>query len=128
MIYFDKSSKQIQINRGDSASLSITAKTSTGEDYTFNAGDTVKFKVAEAKQESNVVIEKSIELEEDVTTVVIPITTADTKIGELINRPVKYWYEISVESPGGEVQTILGYDAKGPKEFVLNPEAGDKDE
>ena len=128
MLHFDKITKQIQINRGDSASLSITAKTSEGEDYTFNQGDQIKFKVAEKKNENNVVMEIVVDVSETTTSVIIPITSQDTKIGELINKPVTYWYEISVESQGGEAQTILGYDKDGAKEFILNPEAGDIDE
>ena len=125
MLKYDASTKQIQINRGDSASIVVTAKDSSGEPYTFLTNYVVKFKVAEKKNESNIVIEKTLIMSEDVTSVTIPLTSEDTKIGELINKPVTYWYEISVETTGGEVQTIIGYDSKGPKEFVLNPEAGD---
>ena len=127
MLHFDKTTKQIQINRGDSASMNVTAKDSEGNQYKFQPTDTVKFKVAESKNEPNVVIEKAVEIVEEVTSVIIPITSEDTKIGDYINKPVIYWYEISVESPGGEVQTIIGYDKDGPKEFVLNPEAGNKE-
>jgi hypothetical protein len=123
MLYFDTETKQIQINRGDSATLSITAKTSAGEDYTFSQGDTVKFKVTKQKNESAIVIEKTITLQSDTTTVDIALTSSDTKIGDYISKPITYWYEISIESPGGEAQTILGYDKDGAKEFILNPEA-----
>lgn len=123
MLHYDSSKKQIQINRGDSATLIVTAKDKTGEPYTFQIGDAVKFKVTEAKNEDSIILQKETTIDEEVTSVAIMLTSEDTKIGNLINKPVTYWYEISVESTGGEVQTIIGYDAKGPKEFVLNPEA-----
>ena len=125
MLHYDSSKKQIQINRGDSASIIVSAKDKTGEQYTFKVNDIVKLKVAEAKNEDNVVIEKTETINEETTSVTITLTSDDTKIGEIINKPIIYWYEISVESQNGDVQTIIGYDNKGPKEFVLNPEAGD---
>lgn len=123
MLYFDKNTKQIQLNRGDSADLTITAKDSTGEDYTFQVGDDIKFKITEAKNESNVIMEKSITIAEATKNVNLYLSAEDTKIGAVISKPVIYWYEISIEKSSGDVLTIIGYDNKGPKEFVLNPEA-----
>lgn len=123
MLYFDKNTKQIQLNRGDSADLTITAKDSSGEDYTFQVGDDIKFKITEAKNESNVIMEKSITIAEATKNINLYLSAEDTKIGAIINKPVIYWYEISIEKSSGDVLTIIGYDNKGPKEFVLNPEA-----
>lgn len=123
MLYFDKNTKQIQLNRGDSADLTITAKDSTGEDYTFQVGDDIKFKITEAKNESKVIMEKTITIAEATKNVNLYLSAEDTKIGDIISKPVIYWYEISIEKTSGDVLTIIGYDNKGPKEFVLNPEA-----
>lgn len=127
MLYFDKNTKQIQLNRGDSADMTITAKDASGEDYTFQINDVIKFKVSEAKNESNVIIEKTILIEQETTSVSLYISPEETKIGDYINKPVVYWYEISLEKTNGDVLTIIGYDNKGPKEFVLNPEAANKE-
>lgn len=53
------------------------------------------------------------------------ITSNETKIGNIINRPVIYWYEIVV-NPDTNAQTIIGYDDGGAKEFILYPEGGDE--
>jgi len=127
MLYFDRNTKQIQINRGDSIDMTITAKDTLGEDYTFQVNDVIKFKVSEAKNESNVIIEKTITIETETTEVPIYISANETKLGDYINKPITYWYEVSLEKNNGDVLTIIGYDNKGPKEFVLNPEAANKE-
>lgn len=127
MLYFDRTTKQIQINRGDSIDMTITAKDTSGNDYTFQVNDVIKFKVSEAKNESNVIIEKNITIETETTEVPIYISANETKLGDYINKPITYWYEVSLEKNNGDVLTIIGYDNKGPKEFVLNPEAANKE-
>ena len=127
MLYFDRNTKQIQINRGDSIDMTITAKDTSGEDYTFQVNDVIKFKVSEEKNESNVIIEKTITIESETTEVPIYISANETKLGDYINKPIKYWYEVSLEKNNGDVLTIIGYDNKGPKEFILNPEAANKE-
>ena len=125
MIKYDSFTKQIQINRGDSTTLKISAKDSNGDSYTFKVGEKVKLAITERKNEDNVVFSKTITVDTEDTYVNIPITSEDTKIGEIINKPTTYWYEISVLTLNNEIQTIIGYDEDGAKEFVLNPEAGD---
>ena len=127
MLYFDRNTKQIQINRGDSIDMTITAKDTSGEDYEFQVNDVIKFKVSEAKNESNVIIEKTITIETETTEVPIYISANETKLGDYINKPITYWYEVSLEKNNGDVLTIIGYDNKGPKEFILNPEAANKE-
>ena len=127
MIKYNSITKQIQITRGDTTTLNITAKDSSGNDYIFPSNSVVRFMVAEKNNESNVVISKTIEVQEDTKTIVIKLSSEDTKIGEIINKPVVYWYEVSVEDENNEVQTIIGYDSTGAKEFVLYPEALEED-
>lgn len=125
MIKYDSFTKQIQINRGDSTTLKISAKDSNGDTYTFSVGEKVKLAIVERKNEDNVVFSKTITVDTEGQYVYIPISSDDSKIGEIINKPVVYWYEISVLTLNNEIQTIIGYDDTGAKEFVLNPEAGD---
>lgn len=125
MIKYDSFTKQLQINRGDSTTLKINAKDSTGEQYQFKVGEKVKFSITERKNEENVIFSKTITVAEQGYNVDIPLSSEDTKIGDIINKPVIYWYEISVLTLNNEIQTIIGYDDDGAKEFVLNPEAGD---
>ena len=125
MVLFDRFTKQIQINRGDSTTFKVSAKDKDGNVYTFQPTEIVKFSVAEKRNEDNVVLQKIVEIEEAEDFVLISLTSEDTKIGDIINKPIVYWYEISVQTVGGVTQTIIGYDDEGPKEFILNPEAGD---
>lgn len=125
MIKYDKSTKQIQMNRGDATTLKVTAKDSNGDAYEFKQGEEVNLRITERRNVENVAFQKTIIVDEDTYTVDIPITSEESKIGELINKPVVYWYEISVQTSNNDVQTIIGYDDDGAKEFVLNPEAGE---
>lgn len=125
MIKYDSFTKQLQINRGDSTTLKINAKDSAGDQYQFKVGEKVKFSITERKNEENVIFSKTITVAEQGYNVDIPLSSEDTKIGDIINKPVIYWYEISVLTLNNEIQTIIGYDDDGAKEFVLNPEAGD---
>lgn len=125
MIKYDSFTQQLQINRGDSTTLKIKAKDTSGSLYNFSVGEKVKFAITEKKKEGNVVFEKIVEVQEAGTFVDIPLSSEDTKIGELISKPVDYWYEVSVLTLNNEVQTIIGYVDGEPKIFTLNPEAGD---
>lgn len=127
MLQYDRTTKQIQVNRGDSIDMNITARDTSGEPYSFQENDVVKFKISEAKNEENVVIEKSIPILAETQSVHIYVSSDETKLGDYNNKPVKYWYEISIEKPNSDVMTIIGYDNDGPKEFILNPEAGNKE-
>ena len=64
-------------------------------------------------------------MEED--SVRIRLRREDTKIGDIIHKPVKYWYEVEL-NPDTEPQTIVGYDDDGPKIFTLYPEGADENE
>ena len=115
--------KSIYLTRGDVAILSVTAKKSAIENYTFAKGDIVRFKVFEKKNCENVVMQKDTRVSTEGTAVEIQLTKEDTTIGELINKPVDYWYEVEL-NPDTAPQTIVGYDEDGAKVFRLYPEGG----
>jgi hypothetical protein len=117
------SNNVISITRGDVASISITVN-NNGEEHTFIPGDIVRFKVFKKNDCNSVFILKDIEITEEGTICNIPLEKSDTKIGDMINKPVDYWYEIEL-NPETHPQTIIGYDANGPKIFRLYPEGGD---
>jgi len=48
----------------------------------------------------------------------ITCTSEETKIGELSNKAIDYWYELELN---GEY-TVLGYDENGAKILTLYPE------
>lgn len=114
----------IHITRGDTGVIVISANKSENEPYIFQQGDVVRFKVFLRKQPDSVVLEKDTPVSEKTTTVDIVLSQADTKIGDFINRPTDYWYEIEL-NPDVAPQTIIGYDDKGPKIFRVYPEGGE---
>lgn len=109
--------KTIRISRGDSATIKLTIPLSDTENYEFQVGDKVQFRVFEKKNYNNVFLDKEINIEEITSVIDICLTEKDTSIGEVINKPVTYWYEISLN----ETQTVVGYDDEGPAELILYP-------
>ena len=51
----------------------------------------------------------------------ISLNKEDTTIGDIINTPIDYWYEVQL-NPETNPQTIIGYDENGAKIFRLYPE------
>ena len=115
----------IHITRGDAGCICVFAEDEKGQDYIFQPNEKVRFKVTEKKNTSNVVLEKTVTITKVTTSVNIVLEKADTKIGDFINKPTNYWYEIELNPDSNDVQTILGYDEDGPKIFTLYPEGGD---
>ena len=113
----------IEITRGDAVEFTVTAK-DNGENYVFQVGDIVRFKVFEKKGCECVVLQKDFAVETAKEEVTIQLTEEDTKIGELINKPKDYWYEVEL-NPDTYPQTIIGYDEDGAKVFKLYPEGRD---
>ena len=116
--------KTICVTRGDVANIVVTANLQDGQKYLFSSGDTVRFRVFKKRDCSCVVMKKDVDIDSETETVTISLTNGDTKIGELINKPVDYWYEIEL-NPDTEPQTIVGYDISGEKIFRLYPEGSD---
>ncbi len=125
MLIVNKDEKSIYLTRGDAVAFGVTAEID-GEDYQFQAGDLVRFKVMAAKNCSDVIFYKDTIVTESTDEVVIRLTAKETKIGEIINKPVNYWYEVELNplSPEGG-QTIVGYDDNGAKILKLFPEGAD---
>lgn len=112
----------IHITRGDAAIISVTADIG-GANYEFKPDDVVRFKVFTKKDCEDVVLKKDTKVTEAVSTVEISLESEDTKIGEVISKPVDYWYEVEL-NPETKPQTIIGYDENGAKIFKLYPEGG----
>lgn len=115
---------EIKMTRGDSGTISVNAMNEDGSEYVFQAGAVVRLKVFKNKDCGCVVLQKDVAVEETKTEVDINLTKEDTKIGELISKPVVYWYEVEL-NPETDPQTIIGYDDDGAKTFILYPEGGE---
>lgn len=119
--------KSIYLTRGDVAFFSVQAKTESGEAYKFQPGDVVRFKVFEKKNCENVALSKDFGIEAETEEVEIYLEEKDTKIGDVISKPVTYWYEVEL-NPYTEPQTIVGYDEDGAKIFMLYPEGNEAED
>lgn len=116
----------IYLTRGDAIYFTVTAD-ENGKYYKFKPGDILRIKVFERKNCENVVLEKKFPVEIETERVEMVLTKEDTKIGEVISKPVDYWYEIEL-NPFTNPQTIIGYDDDGAKVFRLFPEGTDADD
>ena len=125
MFKIDSTSKQISITRGDVGAIEVKATNEDGSEYEFKVGDVVRLKVFERKDCGCVVLQKDVTVEVETTSVLLNLLSDDTKIGEIINKPTKYWYEIEL-NPDTHCQTIVGYDEDGVKVFLLYPEGADR--
>lgn len=104
----------IHLTRGDRCSISFSI-----EDYEFQAGDIVEFRVYNKKGlNTNPLIAKRILVEDSTDNVEIDLTGEDTSIEEMVNKPITCWYEIELN----DSTTVIGYDEDGAKELILYPE------
>jgi protein involved in polysaccharide export with SLBB domain len=126
MFFIDNSDMTIHVTRGDVASISVGADVN-GAAYKFKVGDVVRFKVFAKKDCEDVVLKKDTEVTEETEAVRVLLNSEETKIGEVISKPVDYWYEVEL-NPETSPQTILGYDENGAKVFKLYPEGGAVDD
>ena len=132
MLLYDKKTKWIQLTRGDMLPLTITTEDKDGNDYIFKPGDIIRFKVFEPNNVENVVIQDEITISEETKEAILNVSGEKTKVGDYIENPVDYWYEVEL-NPDTAPQTIIGYELKSnktpfPKVFTLLPEGGKKDD
>ena len=127
MYIIDPITKNIEVTRGDVLPLTIsTLNEDKKTNYVFQKDDVVRIKVFKARDCGCVEIQKEVKVEEPTEEVEITLTREETRIGDLIKKPVDYWYEVEL-NPDTYPQTIIGYEKdKGAKLFTLLPEGGDK--
>lgn len=107
----------IRFSRGDEVTFTFSATDESGSAYQFQAGDVINFRIMPANgYNKELVLEKDFTINEATTSVEISLTPQETTIGEEINKPKDYWYEIALN----EYNTIVGYD-KGPAILTLLP-------
>lgn len=119
--------KTIFVTRGDAGTINFGINIDDADSFTFEPGDVVRFKVFKQKQHEAVVIQKDIIIDTVTTKTTIDLSSNDTKLGGIINKPVDYWYEIEINPDSPASITPIGYDATGPKIFRLFPEGGTLD-
>ena len=113
----------IYATRGDIVFFSVSAE-DDGVPHYFEPGDVLRIKVYGRKDAETVVLQKDFPVLANAEEVEIYLTEDDTKIGEMINKPTDYWYEVEL-NPETAPQTIIGYGEDGAAVFKLFPEGGD---
>lgn len=109
----------IKINRGDILNLTLSLKLDDGTNYTFQPNDKVVFSLYNKNGlDKEAILLKEITVQESAQSVEITLSSQETKIGELINKPIEYWYEVELN----DQYTVIGYDDDGAKIFKLYPE------
>lgn len=116
----------IMINRGDIGTLGISIPEGNAN-YVFKVGDVVRLNIIEAKNYGNVIKQIDVTVEAETEEVEIHLLPEHTKIGNVINSKVDYYYEVEL-NPDTAPQTIIGHDDKGAKLFVLYPEGEKNDD
>ena len=118
----------VYLTRGDACLLPIGCKDSEGEPYIFRQGETLRLRIFKKRQYGEVVLSKDTVVTTDTERAQIFLSSEETRLGEVINAPVEYWYEIELNSGTSVAQTIVGYDKGGPKVFRLYPECDTGDD
>ena len=109
----------IKINRGDVLNLTLNLTLDNGTAYTFQPGDVIVFSLYnKGALNKEAILLKTITVSEERANLDITLTSEETKIGDLINKPVDYWYEIELNNQ----YTVIGYDDDGAKILTLFPE------
>ena len=118
----------IHLTRGDFFYFSVSSKDrETGEKYIFQPGDVVRFSVCEKLEVEKLYLEKDFVVETPSEEVIMFFDESETKIGEYINKPTDYWYEV-ILNPDVKPQTILGYSEDGAAVLKLYPEHAEEGE
>ena len=114
---FDEVTKTISINRGSRGSIKL--RNTNGN---FKVGDKIKFSIVNKDNYNDLIFQKEFTVIEESSEFVLTLTNIDTKIGEIISREKIFNYEIEYNND----TTLIGYDDKKGKKFILYPEAADK--
>lgn len=107
----------IEITRGNSLSLDVSIKNGN-DDYIFQNDDKLGIAIYNKYGlNQNSLASKIVTANGGESTIRISLTSDEMKIGPMENRPITYWYEITLNG-----ETVLGYDENGAKLLILYPE------
>lgn len=125
MLRIDEDNTTMHLTRGDRCTFRVyVIDVKTQEKYIFPAGCWVSFVVVNKKGYTleKPLLRKKIFIPSDTTEVEFTLTPTETKIGDMIDKKQKYWYNIVINDD----ITILGSDVDGEKIVMVYPEVGEK--
>lgn len=112
--------KNIYVNRGDKITIRLVNNSDN-----FVIGDFLTFYITKSGDATQVLLSKKFLIDKITDTVDISLTSEETRLGDPIKTGnVEYWYEIELNNN----TTLVGYDEKGPKLFILYPESTNSEE
>lgn len=133
MIAIGDDNQTIMLTRGDATNTDYNRlaikfpiynfDTEETEDYEFQLTDKITITIYEKKgYTKKEILNKEYTIadlgyEEPTTTPEIVLTSTDTNVFELSNKPKTYWYDIVLN----DTTTMLGYDENGAKKFIVYP-------
>ena len=114
--------------RGDWLPITFNPTDKDGNPYTFQEGDVIRFKIIKKKDCNCVELQKDFEPVAGSTSIDLDLLASEMKIGDIINKPVDYWYEIILNPETDYEITLVGFKSKetGAKTLTLMPEGGKK--
>lgn len=126
MIRIDEDDKTtIHLTRGDRGTFRCyVIDRKTLQRFIFPADCWVSFVIVNKNGYSlnNPLLRKKIYNPQDTDEIEFTLTEKDTKIGDMIDKKQKYWYNIVVNDD----VTVMGSDEDGEKTIVIYPEVGEK--
>ena len=114
--------------RGDWLPLTISPKNEDGTPYTFQEGDIIRFNIIKKKVCDCIELQKDFIAEAGTTNIDIDLLASEMKFGDVINKPVEYWYEVILNPDTDYEITIIGFKSieSGAKTLTLMPEGDNK--
>lgn len=92
--------------------------------YQFQVDDKITFNIYNKNgYDAEPILSKDIIVDATAYSVDIPLTEEEMTFGEISNKPVTYWYDITLN----EDATVVCYNENGAKEFIQYPAKGDEE-
>lgn len=117
--WYDK--KNDVLYDADYEESSVSLDTLTMVLYEFQIDDRIKFNVyLKSGYDKEPLLSKEITVDTAGYSVDIPLTEEDTTFGNISNKAVTYWYDITLNDDN----TVVCYNENGAKEFIQYPAKG----
>ena len=110
---------------GDWLPLTIEPTNEDDTPYIFKDEDIVRFRIIKKKDCNCVELQKDFEPTVGSTSLDIDLWANEMEIGDVINKPITYWYEVILNPDTKYELTIIGYK-KYEKTLTLTPKGRDK--
>lgn len=92
--------------------------------YQFQVDDKITFNIyLRNGYDDEPLLSKDIIVETAAYSIDIPLTEEEMTFGDIANKPVTYWYDITLN----EDNTVVCFNENGAKEFIQYPAKGDEE-